>query len=103
MVLNGRMMQSLVDLGTSDNFLKTKVVKELGLTVSPCEAMVNTMNSKEKVVVGFASSVHIWLDKWEGWVNFTVIPMDEFEVILGKEFLRRTHSVPMDGKYSYSL
>jgi hypothetical protein len=56
---------------------------------------VKEVNSKEKETTGVSSSVHIRLDKWEGWANFIVMPMDDFEVILGKEFLRRMHSVLM--------
>jgi hypothetical protein len=95
LVINGRTMQALVDSGASHNFLKTEVVKELGLRVSPCGAVVKEVNSKEKETTGVSSSVHIRLDKWEGRANFIVMPMDDFEVILGKEFLRRMHSVLM--------
>jgi hypothetical protein len=83
LVINGRTMQALVDSGASHNFLKTEVVKELGLRVSPCGAAVKAVNSKARETTGVASSVHIRLDKWEGWANFIVIPMDDFEVILG--------------------
>jgi len=56
---------------------------------------VKEVYSKEKAAVGVASSVHIWLNKWECWDNFIVMPMDDFEVIPGKDFLRCTHYVLM--------
>jgi hypothetical protein len=56
---------------------------------------LKALNSKARAATGVASSVHIQLDKWEGWDNFTVMPMGDFEVILGHEFLKRAHSILM--------
>jgi len=89
LVINEITMQTLVDSGASHNFLKTEVVKELGLIV------MKVVNCKENATIDVASSVHIWLEKWEGWANFMVMPIDDFEVILGQDFLRRTRSVLM--------
>jgi len=43
----------------------------------------NVVKYKAKAIVDVSSLVHIRLDKWEGQANFTMIPMDDFEVILG--------------------
>jgi hypothetical protein len=61
------------------------MASELRLRVGSCRASINTINSKARV----ASVVDIQLDKWKGHDDFTVLRMDEFEVILGQEFLRR--------------
>jgi hypothetical protein len=68
--------------GASHNFLKTKVAKEPRLRFSPCRDALKVVNSKEKAKTSVASSIHIRLDKWKGWDNFTVMAMDDFEMIL---------------------
>jgi hypothetical protein len=77
LVITGRTVQALVDLGASHKFLKTKVAKEMGLKVSSCGVAVKEVNSKEKEVADVASSFHIRLDKWEGRENFMVMHMDK--------------------------
>jgi hypothetical protein len=71
------------------------VSKKLGLRVYPCRVVVKELNSKEKVAAGVVSSIHIWLEKWEGQANFIMMPMYDFEVILVHEFLREMHLVLM--------
>jgi hypothetical protein len=67
LVINKRIMQALIDLG----------------------------EYKEKEKNGVSSSIYSQIDKWEGWGSSTMMPMDEFEVNIQKEFLRRKHSVIM--------
>jgi len=91
--INNIITQVLVDLGVTHKFLTIELVKELGLRVSLCGAMVKKVKSKENSITGVSSLVHIQIDKWEGWGNSTLMPMDRFEVNLGKEFLRMMLSV----------
>jgi len=51
------------------------------------------VNSKENKDMRVASLVHAQLDNWKGCENFTIFPMEDFEVILGQEFLRRNRVV----------
>jgi hypothetical protein len=61
-------------------FLNTELVKEFGLRVSSCGVGVKEVNSKAKETTCVSSSIHIQIDKWEGWGNSTMMPVDEFEV-----------------------
>ena len=74
-------------------FLNIELVKEFGLRVSLCGVGVKEVNSKAKETTCVSSSIHIQIDKWEGWGNSRMMLVDEFEVNLGKDFLRRTHSM----------
>jgi hypothetical protein len=64
LVIKGRKMKYLVESIASHKFMKKKVVKEMGLRVSLCGAMVKEVNSKAMEITGFTSLVHILLDKW---------------------------------------
>jgi predicted aspartyl protease len=59
LVMSRRIVQALVDLGASHNFLKTEVAKELGLRVSSCGVVVKASKSMEKATTGVSSSIHI--------------------------------------------
>jgi hypothetical protein len=74
-------------------FINIELVKEFGLRVSSCGVGVKEVKSKAKETTCVSSSIHIQIDKWEGWGNSMMMSVDEFEVNLGKDFLRRTHSM----------
>ncbi|CAA0820038.1 Uncharacterized mitochondrial protein AtMg00860 [Striga hermonthica] len=42
-----------------------------------------------------ASNVELHLGTWQGRVNFSVAPMDDFKVVLGMDFLRQVTMLPM--------
>jgi len=74
-------------------FINIEIVKESGLRVSSCGVGVKEAKSKEKETTCVSSSIHIQIDKWECWGNSGMMLVDEFVVNLGKDFLRRTHSM----------
>jgi hypothetical protein len=79
---------ALVDTGAS-HFLKKELARKLGLRVGPCQASVNIVNSNAKSTLGVSSKVIVQLDKWKGATNFSVVQLDDFEVIRGQDFLRK--------------
>lgn len=48
-----------------------------------------------KRVVGITNGVTLKLGDWSGIVSFTLMPMDDFEVVLGKESLRKKKVMTM--------
>ena len=72
----------------------TSIMKELE-GVQLCEVSVKEDNSKEKGETRATSKVHIHILKWKGHANFTVVQLDGFELILGKDFLRRAQTFLM--------
>ena len=94
-ILNGRLVQALVDTGASHNFVRTGLATEVGLRVQPCEASVKAVNSKATAATGVASNVRMRIGQWEGHSNLTVVPLDDFDLILGQDFLRRARAVVM--------
>jgi len=72
LIINGRMVQGLVDYDASHNFLWKELACVLGLRVWMCEASMKEINSKAKATIGVAYTIHIRLDKWKGHANFIV-------------------------------
>ena len=88
-LVNGRKVRALVDTGASHNFMKLEVVDAIGLKKTSSRIKVKAVNSQAKAAAGIASEVTVHIGRWTGKVDFTVIPLDDFEMILGQDFLWR--------------
>ena len=65
----------------------------LGLRYCPSNAQLKMVNTPLIPVSGFAHGVRITLGDWQGKTNFTVAPLDIFDIILGQEFFQTCHAV----------
>ena len=54
---------------------------------------LKTVNDPPTPVCGVAQGVSITLGNWQGKINFTVAPLDIFEIILGQEFFQRCYTM----------
>ncbi|XP_075670750.1 uncharacterized protein LOC142640510 [Castanea sativa] len=63
------------------------MVQRLGLKMSKCPSKIKAVNLEAKPVLGIAYEVKFKVDEWTRKVNFLVIELDDFDVILGNEFL----------------
>ncbi|RVW74600.1 hypothetical protein CK203_050921 [Vitis vinifera] len=50
---------------------------------------LKAVNSAAKPSHGVARGVTMHIGSWEGRVNFTVAPMDDFKMVLGMDFLQK--------------
>lgn len=78
----------MVDNAPTHNFMKEEVIVELGLKLELAKKSFKVVNLEVEKVVGLANGVTVNLGKWNGIVSFTVIPLDDLEMVLGKEFMR---------------
>ena len=92
-LVNGRKVRALVDTGASHNFVKLEVADAIGLKKTSCDVKVKAVNSQAKAAAGIASGVTVHIGRWTGKIDFTVMPLDDFEMILGQDFLRRQEAV----------
>lgn len=53
------------------------------------------MNSKPIPIYGQTRNVEIRIGGWQGGINFSVVDMDDHELVLGMEFLDRVKAVPV--------
>ncbi|XP_015165225.1 uncharacterized protein [Solanum tuberosum] len=91
--INGKPACALVDTGAEVNLMTKTAATRLGLSYSPSSAQLRTVNAPPTSVNGVAHGVSITLGEWQGKTNFTVAPVDLFDIILGQEFFQQCHAV----------
>ena len=95
LVVNGRNARAMVDTGASHNFVTETEARRLGLVLKKGGGSMKSVNSKAKPILGVAEQVEAKLGDWEGKMNFTAVNMDDFNLVLGLEFLRTSKAVVM--------
>jgi len=82
LIVHGKTIQALVDMGATHNFMTTRLAKEVGLMIFPTNVEVKTVNSRAKVA-SLAHEVLVQIKDWKGQLNFTVMEMNDFDMIFG--------------------
>ncbi|CAA0808187.1 Uncharacterized mitochondrial protein AtMg00860 [Striga hermonthica] len=93
--VNGKPTKALVDTGASHNFITKEEATSLGLSWTEKSGWLMIVNANARRLEGAASNVELRLGTWQGCVNFSVAPMDDFKVVLGVDFLRHVTAIPM--------
>uniref|UniRef100_M0ZQQ2 Gag-pol polyprotein n=1 Tax=Solanum tuberosum TaxID=4113 RepID=M0ZQQ2_SOLTU len=83
----------MVDTGAEVNIMTKTTATRLGLSYSPSNAQLRTVIAPLAPVCGVMHGVSITLGEWQGKANFTVAPLDLFDIILGQEFFQQCHAV----------
>jgi len=92
LMVHGKTIQALVDTGATHNFMMTRLAKEAGLTITPSNMEVKAVNSRAKVV-GLVHEVPVQMKDWKGQLDFTVMEMNDFDMILGQDFLKGNKAI----------
>nr|CAD1825948.1 unnamed protein product [Ananas comosus var. bracteatus] len=93
--LNGKTTKAMVDTGATHNFIATGEAERLRLTLSKDGSRMKAVNSKAQPIAGLAKEVPVSIGSWTGKANFMSVSLDDFQVILGMEFLQSARGVPM--------
>jgi hypothetical protein len=90
---------TILDTSATHNFVATRMVEKFGLKLNKCPSQLKAVNSEVQPVTGIAYLVHLKVGECSGKVNFLVVPLDDFDVILGDKFfvLPRTVAIPFVG------
>lgn len=92
LMVHGKTIQALVDTGATHNFMTTWLAKEVGLMIFPLNAEVKAVNSRAKVA-GLVHEVPMQIRDWKGQLDFTVMEMNDFDMILGHDFLKGNKAI----------
>ncbi|XP_068657943.1 uncharacterized protein [Aristolochia californica] len=84
--LAGHTIKAMVDTGTTHNFLSEEEARRLRIRGEKDGSKMKAVNSAACEVQGIAKNVPVVIGKWVGFLNFTIVGMDDFKVILGMEF-----------------
>ncbi|XP_074314358.1 uncharacterized protein LOC141649570 [Silene latifolia] len=82
--------RAMIDTGASHNFVTLDEAKRLGMKQNREGGSMKAVNSNAKLIQGVAKYVVIKMGEWSGKLDFTSVPMDDFKIVLGMDFLKRT-------------
>ncbi|CAL1372981.1 unnamed protein product [Linum trigynum] len=88
--LNQRKTKALVDTGASCNLLDVGEAQRLGITYEKKQrGWMKATNSRATRTHGVARQVPLKLGGWTGVADFEVVSLDDYQVIIGMEFMVR--------------
>lgn len=82
-MINGKKAQVLIDTRAFQNFIKMDKVKRLGLRVEISDGWLKIVNSMAKLLSGVARDVELHIDICRGKINFFVVTLNDFAIVLG--------------------
>ena len=81
-LVDGKEVRAILDTGATTNFLASYEVTRLGLKVTAVGSKVKAVNSASVgVQVAVQSSLRV--GTWQKTVKFTIMPLDDLNLILG--------------------
>ena len=80
-------VMAMVDTGANCTFVDVKIDTKLGLKLTQSPSYVKTINAKAQDIVRMAYGVSVSTRSWVGKHILEVMPIGEFEIILGIDFL----------------
>ena len=86
---------TLVDSGATHNFISEQEARRLELKIEKDTGKMKAVNSEALPIVGVSKRVPLQLAGWTGNVDLVVVRMDDFDVVLGMEFLLEHKVIPM--------
>ncbi|KAA0063458.1 uncharacterized protein E5676_scaffold110G00320 [Cucumis melo var. makuwa] len=86
---------TMVDSGATHNFITEAEAKRLNLLWKKDAGRMKAVNSAALPIIGLVKRTMIRLGGWSGLVDFVVVKMDDFDVVLGMEFLLEHQVIPM--------
>ncbi|CAN6570108.1 unnamed protein product [Malus baccata var. baccata] len=85
----------LVDTGATHNFMTSEEATRLGLRVTKEPGSVKTVNSAATPIVGVARNVQVGIGAWKGNIDFTIVKMDNYGIVIGLEFMDKVRAFPI--------
>ena len=101
--VNGQSVRALLDTGATHNFVSVNEAKQLGLEATKEGGTMKAMNSSAKPIAGITQGVHITLGTLNGKLDFSIVLIDDFKMVLSMEFFDQVHAFPLPATNSLSI
>ncbi|XP_059067817.1 uncharacterized protein LOC131858554 [Cryptomeria japonica] len=88
--LGGKKVLAMVDSGATHNYISASRAKKLGLKIKLTSNQFKAVTAPAQQVSGEIHKEVIRVGLWQGALDLISIGMNEFDLILGQEFLRST-------------
>ena len=92
-IVNGISTRALVDTGATHNFISVDEAKRLGLKTMEDSGWIKAANGDAKPIRGVARGVKAKIGEWEGELDLSVVPMDDYKLVLGMEFFDKVQAI----------
>ena len=86
-LIGRRRIKALVDTGATHNFMHEGVAKSLGIRINLGKGTIKSVNTSAKPVTGEAKGVQTRIGDWNGTISFTVVAMDDYDIVLGLQWI----------------
>ncbi|GJS52844.1 gag-aspartyl protease domain-containing protein [Tanacetum coccineum] len=94
-IVNEISTRALVDTGATRNFISVDEAKRVGLETMKDSGWIKAVNGDVKAISGVAQGVETKIEGWEGELDLSVVPMDDYKLVLGMEFFDKVKSIPI--------
>ncbi|XP_026452267.1 uncharacterized protein LOC113352688 [Papaver somniferum] len=84
--INGEWVSAMADTGATKSFIHPNVAMALNLTVTSAASTIKTVNSEPQASRGKVRNADVQVGEWKGKLDFLVMVMDDFDLILGMNF-----------------
>ncbi|KAL0387745.1 UNVERIFIED_CONTAM: hypothetical protein Sradi_2656300 [Sesamum radiatum] len=84
--INGKAVMAMLDSGATHNFVADREIQKLRLTLTQHSSRIKAVNSEAKPIQG-AACVELKVGAWTGQCKLLAVPLDDFDVILGMDFM----------------
>ncbi|KAF2289038.1 hypothetical protein GH714_024365 [Hevea brasiliensis] len=93
--VRGQELWALLDTGASHNFLMVEEAKRLGIPYEKEMGWLKAVNSVPNPIHGVARDAKVRIRYWHCTLDFFVVSMDDYQCVLGVEFVDRAKAIPM--------
>lgn len=86
--MNSHRVHATVDTGASHIFVAERLASRLGLSMSPAQDQVKTINAEKRQIAGISYNVLIVFGDSKGKYHVRIVQLDDYDVIAGLDLLR---------------
>ncbi|KAL0290945.1 UNVERIFIED_CONTAM: hypothetical protein Sangu_2552800 [Sesamum angustifolium] len=83
---------AMLDTGATHKFVADREIQKLGFTLAQHSSRIKAVNFEVKPIQGVVC-VDLNVGSWTGKYNLMVGPLDDFDVILGMDFMLLAHAM----------